>query len=520
MTKKFVLAAMGAALVGTAYAQAPVLNHVKTINVPVIGNDVLANHFITDAKADGATLFYTGSGNAVNSPAETPLVKVLDWTKPLTATDHSVIFRDNNGVPGNGGALGQWQVQLTLHGGNVYFATSLGSTNTSRNGTEIYRLDYNGNLVFSAAGNFFDGVLNQTPVQEFPSTLGGSPMRDFDIDPGFGSTPTPRLAHVLGNTRAVRRNTLTDGNVPPNNLLGHNVNLPSMQSIAFDPAGNLFIVNANDLWRATRNAADGTTFLGFDDPTVIVDQTNDTGTWPQVEFIPGDGVVDDFVMVSNHSTPTGTGSFRLVRASDGSSAGYPAPFAGTPTGDFVSRVLGFATTQIGTTRYIFVTNRKAAGNAIDVYQIGNEGQITLNVSLNNFAGAYGAFDAPVEIYSADGSTLLDRKTVSINPASGSATVYTTARGPVLVSFKPLGFIRKNVATTVGTTPASVTIAVDGGDINRDRIVDGNDINVILGAFGEEPTSVNNADVNGDGIVDGNDINQVLAQFGAEDDVAP
>lgn len=58
-----------------------------------------------------------------------------------------------------------------------------------------------------------------------------------------------------------------------------------------------------------------------------------------------------------------------------------------------------------------------------------------------------------------------------------------------------------------------------GDINRDRIVDGNDVNAVLAVFGAEAGSSSwtnpRADQNFDGIVDGNDINLVLGVFGTE-----
>lgn len=74
---------------------------------------------------------------------------------------------------------------------------------------------------------------------------------------------------------------------------------------------------------------------------------------------------------------------------------------------------------------------------------------------------------------------------------------------------------------VSAVNASIgTITLINGDANDDGLVDGNDINLILGQFGVERGSAayrRNLDLNADGIIDGNDINTVLAGFGAEDE---
>lgn len=74
----------------------------------------------------------------------------------------------------------------------------------------------------------------------------------------------------------------------------------------------------------------------------------------------------------------------------------------------------------------------------------------------------------------------------------------------------------NVA--ISATGATLDLSLRIGDVNADDIVDGNDVNATLAAFGAEigsPEYVEAADVNGDGIVDGNDVNAILANFGAE-----
>lgn len=511
---------MGAALAVGVSAQAPVLSYVKSIPVPILGNDVLNGHFITAVAADGTNLFYTGTGNTANANYETPLVKVADWTKPVAPANHVVIFKDNNGVPATGGALGGWQVQTFAYGGNLYFATSLGSTNTSRNGTEIYRLDYNGNLVFSGAGNFFDGVLNMSPSNEFITTAGSS-FQDFAIDPGFGGSPTPMLAHVISGSRSVRRNTLTDGATAT--LLGHNVNLPSARSIAFDSAGNMLIHHSNSIYRAVRTAANGDTFTGFSDPTIIFAQTSSTAQFPNIEVIPGDSGSDEFAMATDYTAPSGTGKISFFRASDGSTAGYPAPITGTPAGAFASRVQNFATTKIGSTRYIFITNQKAGSlNAVDVYQIGEDGKVTLNVNLNNYDGVpTGGRTVTVQVRDASTDALLDSQTLVTptgSPATGSLTFYTTARGNVKITAKANGFLRNSFTANAGATPITGTLALTTGDVDNTGEIDAVDIDLVIAAFGNLPTVGDTApaDVDGSGEVDAVDIDIVIANFGATD----
>ncbi len=521
MTKKVLFAAMGAALAVSGNTQAPVLNHVKVVQVPVVGNDVLAGHFITAVAADGTNLFYSGSGNVANAAYETPLVKVADWTKPVAPANHQVIFRDNNGVPGSGGALGGWQVQTFIYQGNVFLVTSLGSTNTSRNGTEVYRLDYNGNPVGSGGGNFADGVLNLSPVTEFFTGAGAS-FQDFAIDPGFGASPAPRLAHIISGSRTIRRNDLPDGAVT-GTTLGHNVNLPSSRSLAFTASGNMLLHHENSVRLAVRNAQDGSTFTGFNDPTVIFAQTLTTAQFPNVEVIPGDSGSDEFALASDYSAPTGTGKVSFFNASNGSTASYPAAITGTPSGDFASRVQNFATTKIGTTRYVFISNQKAGSlSAVDVYQIGNDGRVTLNLALNNYDGTTtGGRTITVQVLDASTNAVLDARTFVTptgSPAAGSFTFFTTARGAVKVTAKANGFLRNSVLGTAGATPISSNLALTTGDVDNSGEIDAADIDLVIADFGSTPTVGDTAptDVDGSGEVDAADIDLVIAGFGGVD----
>ena len=48
-----------------------------------------------------------------------------------------------------------------------------------------------------------------------------------------------------------------------------------------------------------------------------------------------------------------------------------------------------------------------------------------------------------------------------------------------------------------------------GDLDGDRVIDGNDLGTLLGGWG----SPGPADLNGDGQVDGNDLGQMLGAWG-------
>ncbi len=64
--------------------------------------------------------------------------------------------------------------------------------------------------------------------------------------------------------------------------------------------------------------------------------------------------------------------------------------------------------------------------------------------------------------------------------------------------------------------AVVVVAVPpmcGGDANGDEVVDGADLSVLLGQFGQSVTPGTAADFNGDGVVDGADLSVLLFRFG-------
>lgn len=54
-----------------------------------------------------------------------------------------------------------------------------------------------------------------------------------------------------------------------------------------------------------------------------------------------------------------------------------------------------------------------------------------------------------------------------------------------------------------------------GDANRDRVVNGADVSVLLSQFGEQVIRRSGADMNADGLVDGRDLSVLLANYGGE-----
>jgi len=80
----------------------------------------------------------------------------------------------------------------------------------------------------------------------------------------------------------------------------------------------------------------------------------------------------------------------------------------------------------------------------------------------------------------------------------------------------------NVSTAGGANVLNLRITLRPGDADDNNFVDGDDLNILLSAFGGDVDDPNSpyderADFNCDGFNDGDDLNILLTNFGAEGD---
>lgn len=163
-------------------------------------------------------------------------------------------------------------------------------------------------------------------------------------------------------------------------------------------------------------------------------------------------------------------------------SGLTATFFGSVINDFGESLYVGATSEPLPTSDVKTVYRNSAGRTQIVLSEGDR------VDLNNNGQADD--DAFVSIF--------DNETMVLLP-----------NGKALVAVEVVDSTNAYVGDVVLLLEVPLT-----GDVNGDRLVDGNDVNLVLGQFGGEDPNLPE-DVNGDGIVDGNDINAILANFGRE-----
>lgn len=109
--------------------------------------------------------------------------------------------------------------------------------------------------------------------------------------------------------------------------------------------------------------------------------------------------------------------------------------------------------------------------------------------------------------------------VGLNPNGTFRIPVPTGAGTLSVDHG--SWVRRTVSFDTTTANATgLNLVLSNGDTNQDGIVDGNDVNAVLSAFGAEAGAAPYTlllDPNRDGIIDGNDVNVILASFGLEDE---
>lgn len=147
--------------------------------------------------------------------------------------------------------------------------------------------------------------------------------------------------------------------------------------------------------------------------------------------------------------------------------------------------------------------------------------ITVSGTVQFLNISTGPAGIPIEVEILNTQGQLVQSIPTVTQTNGNFSVGITPASTRTIAVDGATFLRR----VVGTYPAlqnitGLQVVLANGDVNGDGVVDGNDINGILGAFGEEAGSagyVEAADLNRDDVIDGNDINVALGSFGQEDE---
>lgn len=314
-----------------------------------------------------------------------------------------------------------------------------------------------------------------------------------------------------------------------------------MRAFTIAPNGDVFYrtdnasgANTAGIYQLVRSNANS-----FTNPVVRRGLVPITGTNVQfmdIEYVPAGPGYSDFFLISNrlNSNPN-----RFEVWSSGQTnqdAAFFAAYDGGAEGLSANNRAWRYDTNVQTftwqdnangTRYIFVAGFKgddvntnatrATKQTVDIYQIGDAGKITVNISLPNYDGASGARTIPVQIRDAVTNQVLDaRNLVTTGTPSNSATLtfFTTARGDVKITTKPSGFLRRTANVTVGASPLTVNLALPGGDVDGSGEIDLTDIDAIIGKYLEaapDPVATPE-DVDGNGEVDLTDIDIAIGNY--------
>lgn len=452
-------------------AQAPTINYVKTIVNPTVGGNPIANQEISSVVADADNIFYSGWPTSGTSFS---LVRVQDWRRPTPTING--IFTDSTGQARPS--------KIVLDGSNLYFGTSMGaSSGAGAAQMEVYRLDFNGNLVGSGGGldPLFDGIVQS-------SDLGTNGYQDMAMDPGWNGNNVQKLGFCAFGSRVATRIDLTTGK-PNDGYLGIDAALAptfwntNTRGIDFRSDGNGVFRAGNDLVLAIRDryeSAGGPVTVGWSGAELIADQTDANSQWTNIWVAPAANGVGEFYIYTNRSL-TSTGNV-ILRAIDGS---WTTNLTGSPQGNWTNSRQNFHTANVDGTTYLFVSGFKGSTQGVDVFQLGNAGQITVDVTLGDWVPA-DVVNVPVAVQivdAGDPSIILDQKTLNISGSNGSITFYSTARGAAQVKLISPGWLNKLAGSVnLGSTAQNASATLINGDIDGDNEVGPGDFNVLANNF--------------------------------------
>jgi len=114
------------------------------------------------------------------------------------------------------------------------------------------------------------------------------------------------------------------------------------------------------------------------------------------------------------------------------------------------------------------------------------------------------------------SVVVDGPTGAGSIISGSSTAQLTITGVRSTDAGQYTLLATNACGSASSLPAVLSVNAAppcAGDANGDNQVNGADLSVLLGQFGQSVTPGTGADFNGDGIVNGADLSVLLGRFG-------
>jgi hypothetical protein len=549
MTKKFLIAAMGAAIVAGAHAQAPVLNHVKSLDEPFVG--VAPNLAVLsgagfqpcDVAVVGDTMFYTtwGTGGGTNN---LKLIRITNWNKPSATWE---IYGQANNV---GGAARNNQIIVDKSAPNrIWWATNL----TNSGPVTIYRVKTDGTALTDwlslGTDALADGILTNTEAQPLVTGQWGAATvnpHGVSFDPGFGPNPTPALALWTFGSYMVRRVDLNTGRM----ILADGVAVPksatatylsnSFRDAAYDESGNAWAKAGNEMYYMPRSeqgqnkvvggvptAFPADYFAGFTTQTKLTNPdllTSSNGSFSNIVYVPAATGQDAFLINTNRD-PSNTSKIVLNNPATGATistitSGFNQ--FGDVLGLTSPGIQGIDYADVNGQRYVFIASFKSSVQGVDIYQIGDAGKISGAVTLEGWVGDGVNFlsqNFTVEVRDLS-DNLLDSRTFAGGATTTNFSFITTARGPVTITIDGATFLKRRQNATIGAAETVFNTTLLNGDVDADAEVGPSDFEAVVEGFGLAFGDVgyqSGSDLDKDGEIGPSDFEIVVSNFGLGDE---
>jgi hypothetical protein len=564
MKKSFFLAAMSVMAV-SAFAQNPTIKYVRSIeDTDGAGGIRLGAGWNPAASlVVGDQMFYTGwNGTAFTNafPGTIRLMRVTNWQK-----DNMVFDKYAEETDARGGARNSNLVLDESDPSRFFWGYNLGEGfSATQPFAKVRRVKVNGTPLtdYLSLGTdaLADGIVDVTEIQPtVPGQWSASNITPMAIsfDPGFGASPTPALAWNVFNTAMVRRVDLNTGRmILADGVMVYRSAVVSngVRGAVFAPNGDMYGRNDNRIIKHDRTEQGQTTtiaaappnpaFLGFNAQTVLptalaVNANTGNNSLTNICRVPGvSGEYDPFFVVNDRQNVTpqprqnlwineATGTTFLTQTG----GAFSAPL-------YTTNVQATSTAVVGGTRYIFVAGFKGSTQGVDVYQVGNDGNVagTVNLlasaatqqyrvivrlrnpalALSDPAGIWDtrAYDLPL------GQTSLSynfNTAIKENVNVTCEVVRVESTSSVIAG----GYVRRAVLSQVpGATPITANFTLENGNIDNDTEVGPGDLQLVLDNFGltsADPGWDPVWDMDDDGEVGPGDLQNVLDFFGVEGD---
>ncbi len=550
MTKKFLIAAMGAAIVAGANAQAPVLNHVKSLDEPFVGVSpniaVLsgAGYNPSDVAIVGDNMFYTtwsgGGTGTVN------LIRVTNWNKP------NATWEIYGTAPGVGAARNSQLITDPTNSNRIWWSTNMGS-GTAGFSAAVRRVKTNGTALTDwldlGTDALADGVIDNTEAQILVTgqwTAATVNPMCVSFDPGFGANPTPALALSVFGSYMIRRVDVNTGRM----LLTDGVAVPKAgwlnngyRDFDFDESGNLYAKINNNIYFQNRTeqgqlkavsntpAAVPLEYVGgFGGQTLIStpDLTTNSNTGnnalSNVTYVPAAPGQDAFLMANNRPNPNGDFKLALIPTTGGAATtllttGFNS--FGQILNIGGAGIIGADWADVNGQRYIAVASFKSSVQGVDIYQIGDAGKISGSVTLEGWVGGANFLSQNFTVEVRDLSdNLLDRRTFAGGATATNFSFFTTARGAVTITIDGSTFLKRRLDATIGAAETVFNTTLLNGDVDGDAEVGPGDFEAVVSGFGlpfGDPNYVAAADLDKDGEIGPSDFELVVNNFGLGDE---